>query len=94
MTFKYTPTLLKQMEEIFKEGGYTVRYERGNFQNGYCILENKRVVVINKFHELEAKVNSMMEILTRVENLQIEHLSSESSQLYQQIMAGKAEELF
>ena len=34
MAFKYNIAQLKKMEDIFKEGGYTVRYEKGNFQNG------------------------------------------------------------
>ncbi|MCS6934668.1 MAG: hypothetical protein NZM35_05920 [Chitinophagales bacterium] len=86
---KYNPSLLKKIEDIFKEGGYTVRYEKGNFQNGYCILEKRRVVVINKFHELEAKINSMIEILLSVDDLETENLSSESLQLLQQLKAEK-----
>ena len=88
---KYNSTTLKKIEDIFKEGGYTVRFEKGNFQNGYCILEKRRVVVINKFHEVEAKINSMVEILISITDLELENLSSESTQLYQQIQAEKAE---
>ncbi len=88
---KYNATTLKKIEDIFKEGGYTVRFEKGNFQNGYCILEKRRVVVINKFHEVEAKINSMVEILISITDLELENLSSESTQLYQQIQAEKAE---
>lgn len=86
---KYNVNLLKKIEDIFKEGGYSVRYERGNFQNGYCVLENRRVVVINKFHEVEAKINSLMEIVVTVTDLEIEKLSSESVQLLQQIQTEK-----
>lgn len=88
---KYNAATLKKIEDIFKEGGYTVRFEKGNFQNGYCILEKRRVVVINKFHEVEAKINSMVEILISITDLELENLSSESTQLYQQIQAEKAE---
>ncbi len=90
MSFKYNAALLKKIEEIFKEGGYTVRYEKGNFQNGYCVLEKRRVVVINKFHEVDAKINSMMEILANIQDLELENLSSESAELFQQIKAEKA----
>ncbi len=90
---KYNINLLKKVEDIFKEGGYTIRYEKGNFQNGYCVLEKRRVVVINKFHEPEAKVNSMVEILINSSDLELENLSSESMQLYQQIKTEK-ESLF
>ena len=92
--FKYNAAFLKKVEDIFKEGGYTVRYEKGNFQNGYCVLEKRKVVVINKFHEEEARINSMMEILLTVEGLELENLSSESAALYRQIKTEKVETLF
>src|SRR5437868_15236337 len=94
MSIKYNAALLKKIEEIFKEGGYTVRYEKGNFQNGYCVLEKRKVVVINKFHEVDAKINSMIEILTNIQDLELEHLSSESAQLFQQIRTEKVDTLF
>lgn len=86
---KYNPALLKKTEELFKEGGYTVRYEKGNFQNGYCVLEKKKVVVINKFHDLEAKINSLMDIVVSINDLELENLSSESSEFFQKIKAER-----
>ena len=94
MAFKYNAGLLKKIEEIFKEGGYTVRYEKGSFQNGFCVLEKRRVVVINRFHESEARINSMMEILGTIEDLELNNLSSESLELYQKIRAEKVDTLF
>ncbi len=63
MTIKYTPNYLKKLEEIISENGYQVRYEKGNFKSGYCILETKKVVVINKFTPLESRINSLSEII-------------------------------
>ncbi len=94
MAFKYNAALLKKIEEIFKEGGYSVRYEKGSFQNGFCILERRRVVVINRFHEMEARINSMVEILGTIEDLELNNLSSESLELYQKIRAEKVDTLF
>jgi hypothetical protein len=94
MAFKYNATLLKKLEDIFKEGGYTVRYEKGSFQNGYCVLEKRKVVVINKFHEADARINSMMEILMTIEDLELENLSSESLELYQKIRTERVDTLF
>ena len=78
MTIKYTPAALKKLESLFKEAGYVVRFERGNFTSGYCVLEQKKVVVINKFFDLEARINSLLDILTQVE-LDFNGLSPESS---------------
>ena len=94
MAFKYNASLLKKIEEIFKEGGYTVRYEKGSFQNGFCVLEKRRVVVINRFHETDARINSMIEILGSIEDLELNNLSSEALELYQKIRAEKVDTLF
>mgnify|MGYP003331978469 CR=1 FL=1 len=40
------------LEDILGESEYVVRYERGNFQSGWCLLESKRIVVLNKFLNL------------------------------------------
>lgn len=65
--FKYTKHTLKKIEELFGEIDYTIRYERGNFQSGYCIVENRRIAVINKFYDAEARINCLLEILSTQE---------------------------
>lgn len=59
---KYTPATLKKLEEALKEFAYEVRYEKGNFRSGYCVLEAKKVVVVNKFSTLESRIQSLIEI--------------------------------
>jgi len=51
---KYTQNILDKIERIAEEAGYVIRYERGNFQSGYCILQAKKVIVLNKFFQTEA----------------------------------------
>jgi hypothetical protein len=55
---KYTQTTLDKLEAVVEESGYVLRYERGNFQSGYCILEAKKVVVLNKFLQTEGRINT------------------------------------
>jgi hypothetical protein len=50
---KYTQTTLDKIERILDEAEYIVRYERGTFQSGYCILEQRKVVVLNKFLQMD-----------------------------------------
>ena len=90
---KYNTTTQKKLEDLFHEGGYTVRYEKGNFNSGFCILEKKRVVVINKFHPQDAKINSLIEILGIVD-LNMEGLSEESLRLFNSYMEVKSELIF
>jgi hypothetical protein len=63
MSFKYNQGNLKKLEGLFEEAKYIVRYEKGNFSAGHCILEEKRIVVINKFYTLENKINCMLDIV-------------------------------
>lgn len=60
---KYTRHNLSKFEDIFRELKITVRYEKGNFQSGYCIVVGKNVVIINKFFDVEARINTLLEIL-------------------------------
>ncbi|MBK8705866.1 MAG: hypothetical protein IPN33_21480 [Saprospiraceae bacterium] len=82
--FKYTKHNLKKLESLFEELQYTVRYEKGNFQSGYCILENKKVVVINKFYETEGRINCLLEILGTIA-FTPDKLSEVSQKLIKQI---------
>ncbi len=67
MAFRYNQSTLSILESIMKSNKYIVRYEKGSFQSGYCILENKRVAVINKFYDTEARINALVEIMQQIE---------------------------
>lgn len=60
---KYTQNTLTRLEKILTESGYIIRFERGSFQSGYCILEDKKVVVLNKFLNPEGKINALIDII-------------------------------
>ncbi len=60
---KYNQYTLNRLEKILEEAGYVVRYERGSFQSGYCILEEKKVVVLNKFLNTEGRINTLIDLL-------------------------------
>ncbi|HRP32510.1 MAG TPA: hypothetical protein PKV73_11485 [Agriterribacter sp.] len=84
------PTLNK-LEAILAESGYMVRYERGTFQSGYCILQQKRVVVLNKFLTLEGRINTLADILPQLD-IEFDALTHESQKLYEELMAKPADE--
>lgn len=84
MSFKYTVNTLKKLEELYEEARYIIRYEKGNFNSGYCILEERRVVVINKFFSTEGRINALIEILPTI-NINEEELSGEMLKWYRQL---------
>lgn len=63
---KYTQNTLDKLEEVLSELHYVVRYERGTFQSGYCILEQRKVVVLNKFLQLEGRINTLADIIPKL----------------------------
>ena len=85
MAFKYTPQTLKKIESLFEEIGYITRYEKGNFNSGYCILEDRRIAVINKFLTVESRINVLLEILPTLV-VETETLSTEGKELYEELM--------
>jgi hypothetical protein len=84
MGFKYTRHFLKKVESLFESIGYTIRYEKGNFQSGYCVVENRRIAVINKFFDTEARINTLIDILSTVE-VDTEQLDEKQLKLYQEL---------
>lgn len=59
-------TKLATLEAAFKEQDYTIRYEKGNFQSGYCIVEDKKIVIINKFFKADAKLSCLQDIWKKI----------------------------
>lgn len=67
MTVKYTNHFLKKLEEIFTESEYILRYEKGQFRSGYCVLKDTKIVIVNKYFPLEGRINSLVDILKELE---------------------------
>lgn len=91
MSFKYTPNTLKKLEQLYEEARYIIRYEKGNFNSGYCVLEERRVAVINKFFGIEGRINALIEILPTLNVIESE-LSTEMLKWYKELMDKPAAE--
>ena len=78
MTLTYTQHTLEKLESLLKSLGFKLRYEKGNFKTGSCLLENNRVILVNKYSNLESKINALADLLQRSETddslLDQEHL--------------------
>ena len=81
---KYTQATLDKLEKIVGEAGYVIRYERGTFQSGYCILEQKKVVVLNKFLQTEGRINTLIDLIPQLD-IQSGALSEESKKIHSEI---------
>ena len=83
---KFTQNTLDKVEKIAQESGYVMRYERGSFQSGYCILQEKKVVVLNKFLPTEGRINTLIDLLPQL-NINFDALTLESQKLYTELQS-------
>lgn len=84
MAIRYNQTTLDKIIKVLEEAGYVLRFEKGSFNSGYCILEHKKVVVVNKFLDIEGRINTLADILSL---LQIDPalLSPEARKTFEQL---------
>jgi hypothetical protein len=83
---KYNQNTLDKIERIAEENGYVIRYERGTFQSGYCILQAKKVIVLNKFFQTEGRINTLVDLLPQL-NINFDALTRESQKMYEELMS-------
>ncbi len=88
---KYTQSTLDKLADILGESGYVVRYERGTFQSGWCLLEARKIVVLNKFLNVEGRINTLMEIVPQL-SIDFDKLTHESQKLYEEVVKKFAAE--
>jgi len=85
MEVKYTKQFLSSLEDIFAESDYTLRYEKGNFKSGYCLLKDTKIAIINKYFPLEGRINSLIEIIKSTQ-IDTSNFSNKSQQIYSHIV--------
>ncbi len=84
MEVKYSRHFLNKLEDIFSESDYILRYEKGNFKSGYCIINDTKIVVVNKFYSMEGKINCLLEIIKSIE-FNFTNLNPKNLILYKEI---------
>lgn len=83
---KYTKHFLKKMEALFEELNYNIRYERGNFNAGYCMVKDTNIIVINKFYDTEGRINCLIDILKDLELSDDQFTDEKIRKLYQSLV--------
>ena len=67
MDIKLTKQFQNKLESILISQDYKVRFEKGNFKSGYCIINKNKIVIINKYFTIEGKINSLIEIINKID---------------------------
>lgn len=82
---RYNQATLNKIEQILEDASYIVRYERGSFQSGYCVLEQRKVVVLNKFLDVEGRINTLVELIPQL-FITYELLTKDAQKMYDEVM--------
>lgn len=85
----FTQHNLGKIEDLFAELGYQIRYEKGSFRTGSCVLQNTRVIVVNRFSNLEVRIQSLIQLLREME-VDISLLDEKKTAFYKVIKKEEA----
>jgi hypothetical protein len=66
MIIKFTKHFLDKLENLFSVSEYILRYEKGNFKSGYCVLKETKIVIVNKYFPIEGKINALIDIINEL----------------------------
>ena len=66
MDVKLTKQFQNKLESLLESQDYKIRFEKGNFKSGYCIIIKKKVAIINKYFTTEGKINALLEIIDSI----------------------------
>lgn len=81
MAIKYSKQFLHKLEDLMAETDYILRYEKGNFKSGYCLLNTKKVAIVNKYFTHEGKINCLIDIIKSID-VEKSELSEKNQNLY------------
>ena len=56
-----------ELEQLLEQTGYSTRYERGTFRGNDCLIEGKKLVIINKNKPKESQVATLAKVLRKLE---------------------------
>lgn len=58
--------ILSELEHLASNSGISIRYEKGDFDGGYCVLKAERLIVINKRLALVRRASVLAQGLAEV----------------------------
>lgn len=91
MEIKYTNHFLNKIEDVFSESDYHLRYEKGNFKSGYCVLKETKIAIVNKYYPVEGKVNCLIDILKELE-LDTSSFTDKNLKFYNELLSVDLED--
>ena len=63
--------VFQEFEQIAEELEIRILQEKGNFNGGYCLLEEKHIIVINKLKPIEQRIQALAQAFAKLDTSQI-----------------------
>ena len=64
-------TIFQKFEKIAEALGIRILQEKGNFNGEYCLLEKKRIIVINKLKPIEQRIRALAQAFSKLDTSKI-----------------------
>ncbi len=58
--------LIKDLISLYEQLGFTARIEKGYFKDGFCLLRNQRILLLNKNLDQDKKIKFLIQNLTEL----------------------------
>ena len=58
--------IYNELRELLEKLGYKLVLDKGSFNTGYCLLEDEKMIVINKNKPYENRIKILSEILSKI----------------------------
>ena len=59
--------IYNELRELLQKLGYKLVLDKGSFNTGYCLLEDEKMIVINKNKPYENRIKILSEILSKID---------------------------
>ena len=59
--------IYNELRELLEKLGYKLVLDKGSFNTGYCLLEDEKMIVINKNKPHENRIKILSEILSKID---------------------------
>lgn len=72
-------TILEELEKFVRGLGINLRYERGDFEGGYCVLRDQKMIIINKLANTQKRISLLSQSIIEMgieESLMDENIKS------------------
>ncbi len=77
---RMTKQTLEHLQQILTSHGFEVRYERGHFKGGYCLVLQRHMVIVNKFHPIEGRIQALAAVIDQLD-IDLEKLTDPQKKL-------------